>query len=152
MFSHTSSNRKFRTGQSVVEMALAMPLLLLLIVGACDLARAFFQTIQLYNAARAGVQYGAQSITAAADSASISAAASADVSSLSGMSVSVSQCTCLSGSNVSACGATSAYCSANSESTWVEVDTSAPFTTLIPYPGFPRAFTLSGKAVMQVSS
>lgn len=137
----------------MVELALAMPVLVILMMGACDLARAFYENIQLDNAARAGVRYAAQSITAAAVSSNIQAAAYADAPSIAGvMTVNVSQCACLSGSNVSTCGTGSAYCSADSRSSWVEVDTSAPFTTMMPYPFFPSSFTLSGKAVMQVSS
>lgn len=147
-----SSFSRKTTGQSLVEMALAMPILIVLMFGACDVARAFFEMVELNNAARAGVQYGAQSLTAAADSASITAAAYADAPSVNGMAVTNTQCTCLSGSSVSTCGTDSSYCSANSQSTWVEVDTAAPFTTLMPYPGFSHSFTLSGKAVMQVSS
>ncbi len=138
-------------GQSMVEFALALPILLPMVMAACDVSRAFYVTIQLYNAARAGVQYGAQGLPYAADTSGIQSAASADVSAVGGLSVTSSQCTCLAGSSVSTCGGSN-YCSADSNSTWVEVDTSAPFKTLIPYPGFPSSFTLSGKAVMQVSS
>lgn len=144
--------RRLRSGgQSMVEFALALPILLLMVVGACDVSRAFYVTIQLYNAARAGVQYGAQGKFNAADTYGMWVAATADASAVNGMIVTSSQCTCLSGSGVSSCIGSN-YCSADSQSTWVEVDTSAPFKTLIQYPGFPSSFTLSGKAVMQVSS
>jgi len=46
-----------RRGQSVVEMAMLMPLLLLLVVGVADLGRAFFSYIVITNASREGARY-----------------------------------------------------------------------------------------------
>ena len=48
-------------GQSLVEFALAFPLLLLLVVGGSDLARAYFIGIEVSEAARASVMYIARS-------------------------------------------------------------------------------------------
>lgn len=45
-------------GQSLVELTLALPLLLLLL-GTVDMGRMFFDTIQLRNAVREGAGYGA---------------------------------------------------------------------------------------------
>ncbi len=47
-------------GQSVVEFALILPVLLLTMLTAVDFGRLFFTTIQLTNAAREGVNYAAQ--------------------------------------------------------------------------------------------
>ncbi len=46
-------------GQSLVEFALMLPVLLLLIVGSLDLGRAYFTYISVINAAREGARYGA---------------------------------------------------------------------------------------------
>lgn len=48
-----------RRGQSLVEFALVLPLLLLLLLGAIDLGRAFNSSISITNAAREGALYGA---------------------------------------------------------------------------------------------
>jgi Flp pilus assembly protein TadG len=45
-------------GQGLVELALLIPLLLLLILGVFDLGRAFFSIITITNAAREGARYG----------------------------------------------------------------------------------------------
>ena len=48
-----------RRGQSLVELALVMPLLALLLVGTTDLARAFFYHTRLTNAVKEGAIHGA---------------------------------------------------------------------------------------------
>jgi Flp pilus assembly protein TadG len=49
-----------RSGQGVVELALAVPVLLLLMLGTIDIGRVFFDYIELRNAAREGAGYGAR--------------------------------------------------------------------------------------------
>lgn len=46
-------------GQSLVEFALILPLMVLIIAGLFDLGRAFFASITITNAAREGARYGA---------------------------------------------------------------------------------------------
>jgi uncharacterized membrane protein len=53
------TERLARRGQSLVELALALPLLLLLLLGAIDVGRLFVDNVQLRNAAREGAGYGA---------------------------------------------------------------------------------------------
>jgi Flp pilus assembly protein TadG len=45
------------TGQSLVEVALALPLLLLVLLGLADLGRAFYYTTAIASAARQGAAY-----------------------------------------------------------------------------------------------
>lgn len=47
-------------GQSIVELGLALPLLLLLVLGTVDIGRAFFDYIQMRDGAFEGVRYGAR--------------------------------------------------------------------------------------------
>ncbi len=53
----TSPHRR-TTGQSLVEFALLLPVLLLLLVGVFDLGRAFHALITLNNAGREAARYG----------------------------------------------------------------------------------------------
>jgi len=53
--------RSNRRGQSVIEFALSLPVLILLMFGIVDLARAFYLDIQMAGAARAGARYAIQS-------------------------------------------------------------------------------------------
>lgn len=55
----SSEKKRRRRGQSMVELALGLPLLLLLLLGTIDVGRAFFGAVQLRNAVREGAGYGA---------------------------------------------------------------------------------------------
>jgi Flp pilus assembly protein TadG len=54
---------KPREGQSLVELALAVPLLLLIMLGTIDIGRAFFDYVDMRNAAREGASYYAKNPT-----------------------------------------------------------------------------------------
>ena len=49
-----------RRGQSLVELAVALPFLLLIMLGTIDLGRMFFDYIQIRNAASEGATFGAR--------------------------------------------------------------------------------------------
>jgi Flp pilus assembly protein TadG len=51
-------NSRKERGANLVEMALLVPLLLLLLVGVADLGRAYFTYITMINAAREGARHG----------------------------------------------------------------------------------------------
>jgi Flp pilus assembly protein TadG len=137
-----------RCGQSAVELALLTPVLMALLLIAADLGRVFYFAIVVDSAARAGAQYGSQSVITAADSAGIKAAAKTDANNISGLSVTASQCTCESSTTVTACA--SSYCTNSSSATYVLVNTQMTFHTVVTYPGIPSSISLSGEAIMQV--
>jgi len=139
---------EYQCGQSMVELALVIPVLIILTLAAADMGRVFYFWIAVTSAARAGAQYGSQRVITAADSNGMIAAATTDAANVSGLSATSSQCTCASSSTVNACP--SSYCTNSPNATYVEVDTQAPFHTLMPYPGIPSSITVSGKAIMQV--
>jgi Flp pilus assembly protein TadG len=64
--------QKRLAGQSLVEFALLLPVLVMLILGALDLGRAFFTSVTIANAAREGARFG---ISHPTDSAGMIAAA-----------------------------------------------------------------------------
>lgn len=138
----------FLRGQSAVELAVAIPVLVLLLLAGADFGRIFYMSIGVNNAARAGAQFGSQSVITAADIAGMEAAAKTDGSNVANLSATASQCTCESGSSVTACP--SSYCTNDASATFVEVDTSVTFHTLVTYPGIPSSTKLSGRAIMQV--
>lgn len=55
--------RRRRRGQSTVELALCLPLLVLIMLGAVDLARGMYLNSQVMGAARAGLRIGVQADT-----------------------------------------------------------------------------------------
>src|SRR3984893_12619093 len=104
----TPAHEKGERGQSLVELAFVLPLLLLLLVGIIEIGRFAYYSILVANAARAGVQYGAQSLATAADIAGISAAGANDARGIvapNTLTVSSTQrCGCSSAA-LGACGA-----------------------------------------------
>ena len=66
-------------GQSLVELALVLPLFALLLLMAIDFGRVYFTYIQVNNAAREAANYAATSPTGPTDSAGILAAATQEV-------------------------------------------------------------------------
>lgn len=52
-------NNNARHGQSMVELALMLPMIVLLLAGTVDLGRVFFSYVRLTNAVKEGALYGA---------------------------------------------------------------------------------------------
>jgi Flp pilus assembly protein TadG len=135
-----------RHGQFAVELALLSPILALMLLGTSDLCRIFYLSNVLSNAARAGVQYGAQSATTAADLTGMKNAALNDAAGVSGVNAVASEyCQCPNGAPFS-CSQSN---SCSDKLVYVEVDTSGTFTTIVNYPGLPHTVALTGKAVMR---
>jgi len=127
------------------------PVLALLLVGTADFARAFYFNQEVVAAARAGAQYGSQSVTTASDTSGIQAAALANGTNVPGLSATSSFCTCESPPPTGQTACAGGYCNgANSAATYVTVTTSATFNTMVTYPGVPHSTAMTGKAIMQV--
>jgi hypothetical protein len=146
-----SSPRRWASGQSMAELALALPAIVLLFLAAADFGRLFYFWIALNSSARAGAQFGSQSVINAANTNGMKLAATTDGSNISGLTASASQCTCTSGTSVTVCSGSSYNCSNAPSAAYVEVDTQATFKTVVSYPGIPSSITVKGKAIMQVS-
>jgi Flp pilus assembly protein TadG len=139
------THRKDR-GTSLLEVAFILPLLVLLVLGIIDIGRYATFSIGVSSAARAGVQYGAQSLATASDASGIQSAARNDDALNPPLQVS---------STVS-CYCSGAACSGpcvapNVETLDLVVNTSGTFTPLFNYPGVPPATTVSGMAEMRVA-
>ena len=147
--SHTRGRRDL--GQALLELTLLLPIFLLLLIGTVEFGRLAYASIEVADAARAGVQYGAQSNTAAANNAAIQQAATYDAPDIKGLTaVATHTCKCSS-------GAASANCLASDCATgthlveWVQVNTTAVVDPLFHLPGLPNIFTLKGQAIMRVT-
>jgi len=93
-------NQSRSKGQALIEMALLLPLLLVLIVGALEFGRLFFTQIVITNAAREGAYYLAthssdyDSGTGSAPNTTIAAEMEANNSGVSDITVSVTPNNC----------------------------------------------------------
>jgi len=144
------SARTSESGQTLMETALLLPMLLLLLVGVIEVGRLAYVSIAVCGAARAGVQYGAQSESKASDTSGMQNAATLDGVDISGMTATATHyCQCSDG--------TSTACTNNTCSTsthlveFVQVNTRAEVNSLFKYPGIPQTFTLNSSAVMRVA-
>ena len=66
-------------GSALVELAVSLPLLVLVMVGTIDFARVFYTGMELTNAARAGAQYGAYNPAQSGDIAGMQTTAAGSV-------------------------------------------------------------------------
>ena len=138
-------------GQAFVELALVLPIFVLLLVGAAEVGRIAFASIEVSNAARAGVSYGAQNHATASDTSGIQTAATQDGPEFSDMqAVATQSCTCSSGTTITCANAGTLCLSPNRIIEYVQVQTSAVVPTLFNFPGIPSTITLGGYAIMRV--
>jgi len=133
-----SLRRRWHKGQSTVELALAAPILVALLVVAADYARVFYMNVELDEAARAGAQYASQSTTTAKDTTGIQAAAGRGAPNISGMTVSASLCTCqtpLPSGQISCQTAypTLNYCTDSPDANYVQVTASDTFQMVMNF-------------------
>jgi Flp pilus assembly protein TadG len=143
------------SGQSLIELALGLTALTILMIGAAEFGRLAYASVEVSNAARAGVQYGAQNHTTASDTAGIQTAATQDAPDVSGISATASHsCVCSDGT-ASTCSAGDCPVTTSDPSLrlieTVQVNTTATVSPTIRLPGLPTSYTLTGKAVMRVT-
>jgi Flp pilus assembly protein TadG len=141
-------------GQSLLELALVLPMLLLLLVGTIEVGRFSYYSILVANAARAGAQYGAQGLVTAADNAGILAAAQNDGQNVTGLTVSAIQtcgCTGTLAGLSGACPAAPPCTLPNHALVYVEVTATGAFNSLFNYPGLPAAIAITSKEKMRVA-
>lgn len=146
--------KKSDSGSSLAELALLLPLLVLMFLGVVELGRIFYASIEVNNAARAGAAYGAQSNITAGDTAGMIRVAQQDAPSIPGLTATASYyCACsTAGGATTDLGSCQDTCaSGDHEVIFVKVNTSASFSTLSKFPGLPTPFTTHGQAIMRVS-
>ncbi len=151
-------------GQSLLEVALLLPILCLLVVGITDIGRAAAVTIMVNNAATAGVEYGSQTGTTASDTTGMQNAATNDTktNNLPGTllfpSAPTHGCMCDTGDGVSCtypvpapstCSNILAACNGQIVEC-VQVVTQMNYGTIVNFPGVPTSYQANGRAVMRV--
>ena len=148
-------------GQAFVELALVLPVFMMLLVGVVVVGRLAYASIEVSNAARAGVAYAAQTSTTAADSTNITLAAKQDASNIISSDLIVTptySCSCESNTGTftsfnscSKADANLTTCPGTSRIViFVQVNTTAPVGTLFHFPGIPSTVILGGHATMRV--
>jgi Flp pilus assembly protein TadG len=162
---HSAEILRSNAGQAMLELALLLPMLLLLTMGVIEMGRYMYIYILVGNAARAGAAYGAQSLGQSGDTPDIQTAAQNDYNSQSNGQAagsltvnSSTSCGCDSAGTV-----TGAICSTVTNPSagkcgggghWVvtvSVTASGTFKSLFNYPGVPASIDVSNTATMRVA-
>lgn len=136
-------------GSNTVELALMLPVLLLMLVAAVDFGRAYYIAIEVNSAAHAGALYGSQNPT---DTAGMIAAAQLDAADVALQSpVATFDCVCYDGAKIS-CGVTANSCSNTGNPVYrVTVKTSATYTPILKVPRIPNTLTINGQSIMRAA-
>lgn len=124
-------------GQSLIELALVVPVLIVVLLGIAEFSRLWYAYITVDNAARVGAQYGAQSREAARDVAGIEAAVREEIATLFDVTPSNPSVYVLNG--------TDPYGYA-----FVSVTVTYFFHPLLPVPGIPSSLNLTKTSIMRV--
>jgi Flp pilus assembly protein TadG len=147
-----------QSGQTLVELGLMLPFLMLLSLGVIEMGRYAHIGILVGNAARAGVAYGAQNhITAGTSSLpNITAAAKSDFSN-NGQDpallnvTAASFCECDNAGTISSINCLTDTCPVGQhEAVSLSVTATGTFTALFTYPGIPSSITVSRTATLRI--
>lgn len=152
---HRVSPQRSEVGAALVELAVTLPLLVLVLVGTIDFARVFYAAIELTNAARAGAQYGAASVAKSNDDPgmqSTAIAAAPNISSVSATSTRTCECTPDSGSTFTGVLCPDTCPAGQHLVVSVTVTATRTFTTITLFPGIPGSIPLVRSATMRVSN
>jgi hypothetical protein len=108
-------------------------------------------SLEVSNAAEAGVTYGVQNHATASNLTTIQTAAVDDGSNVPGITaVATDSCACSSGTTITCANAATNCVSPARIIESVQVKTTASIDPLYHYPGLPTTFTLRGWATMRV--
>jgi Flp pilus assembly protein TadG len=146
-------------GQAFVELALVLPIFILLLIGGVEIGRLAYASIEVSNAARAGVAFGAQNGTTASDFPNIQLAAQNDAPNITSLTATPTlTCSCESSAgvlgpigscdkgviNLNSCPSPSHIVE------YIKVTTTATVNTVFHFPGIPSQVTFNGFALMRL--
>ena len=147
----TTGRLRSERGAALVELAVALPLLLVIMIGTIDFGRAFRTAMIVTNAARAGAQFGSQNAVNATNTTGMAAAANA-VFTANGLGTTpapsastLCQCASTSGvfTNAASC---SDPCTGGHLVVSVTVTATRTFSLIQPFPGIPSSVTITRSA------
>jgi Flp pilus assembly protein TadG len=148
----------------MVELAISIPLLMIVLAGAVDFGTACYIAIEVHNAARAGAAYGAQNAQTMLDSSGITLAAKNEATNIltgsgtasgrtywaTGYPLASYGCECADGTGVQT-NTTSCSCTGTKNQVdFVLVTTQAVYNPMIPWQGIAKTYTFNGTAKIRV--
>lgn len=151
-----SKSKGRRRGSVTVELALSVPMLMLMMAGAADFARLFYHAVTLDNASNTGAFYGAQNVVLSADYAGMVLVAKEDAQDLTAVSATPdrfcdcpnkTEVDCFTGKCTGFYGGTGLYGTPRS---YTKVAVEQTFEPLLPWPGIPNPVVVRDTAFMRV--
>lgn len=135
-------------GASLVEMAILLPLFMLLMAVAVDLGRAYYLVLELQGAANAAAAYGVQNPT---DTAGMSTIAQDNAPNVPGLTVGTHTygCECSDGTSYSASCVSVPTCTGLTEVYRVNITVTATYKPLFPWPAIASTMSFSSSASMR---
>jgi len=148
-----------QSGQSLLEVAVMLPFLLLLLIGVIEMGRYAYIGILIGNAARAGAAYGVQSLVQSVDTVGITNAADEDFQNngqnVNTLTVTSSvSCGCDGNGTVapaSCTGTGAGTCSSGHWAVTLTVTASGTFNSLFNYPGIPSSISILRASTLRVN-
>ena len=140
--------RKSERGGAMVELAVVLPVLILLAIGVMDYGRVFFTSITVANAARAGAEWGAQNQANSVKTSDLENFAKLDGTE-AGTLVVTSSRTCKCGATVVACS-TASCAGYGVPRVFIAVTVTKDVALLIKYPGLPTTVTIARTATFRL--
>jgi Flp pilus assembly protein TadG len=120
-------------GQSLVELGILVPILLVIVLGAVDFGRAYYSSQAVANGARTGAQYAAVSTANAGNLSGITSAALQETGTLT------------HSPTVTATTGTDSR-----GKSYVRVTVSYVFTTIVAWPGLPHSVAMTRTVQMRI--
>lgn len=143
--------KRASAGAALAELVIIAPMLLLLLIGLIEAGRAGDKAIRVGNAARAGVQFGAQNLAAAGDFQGMQNSANTDAQDNAVTSTASNFCQCADGT-ASTCQ--QGDCATSHRIVFVQVVSTGTWSSLLNYNGLPaglKNFTIARTAIMRVA-
>ena len=153
-----NAGRNGEQGSALVELALSLPFLLIMLLGAAEFAKLAYASIEVANAAHAAAVYASSSHGALSDTPGITAAAGTDSPNLVGSNAIIvntptTTCQCSDGTtNVSCTDNNTCYSAGMGMITTVTVTTQSTYSPMVSLPGWNPVLTLQGKSSQVVSN
>ena len=139
-----------RSGSALVELALVVPCLVVILLGAVEFAMLAYESIEVSDAAHAAAAYGSESAGAAGDTTGIRSVAAASANDISGVVTTPTVFYSCSSTPATQNTTPPTGCSStDSVLTYIQVTTSATVTMPIHIRGI-GIYTLNGLAIMRV--
>jgi Flp pilus assembly protein TadG len=147
-------------GAALVELAVSLPVVLLVFVITIDFARVFYLSIALTNAARAGAQFGSSTLARSGNTTGMQTTAINAVNTTGVSAVATRLCQCASDTGVFSPTAPTANdctspaavsCAGSHRVITVTVTTTKTFTTVMSFPGVPSSLSVSRNATLRVA-